>query len=711
MAEVKTLTYKVVVDGKEVTKELKSIEDYTERIGDLNKELSKTPIGSKDYKKLQGEIKKTEGSLRVAESANQSFLDSMASTPGIIGTVGQSLQGVGDTFNVMKGKALAFSSAVGGKATKGLKLFKVALASTGIGLLVVALGSLIAYFTQTEKGTRVIKVAMEALGVIVGEVVGYFASLGENIIAAFNNPKKALLDFGNLIKDQIVNRLVGLVEFIPAVGKAIKQAFSGEFSAALKTVGDATGKVVLGVENVTDKIGDAVSTVVEKTKEAVKAGDNIVGLERKIRDTQQALIVRNAEIKKQLEEQRKIADNTTLSYEERQEALKKVNTLNDELAGNIVKEAKLTEDLLKQQIKLEGNYEKREELETQLAQATAERIGKEQEASIIRLEAAQKLAEIDLQEIDRKKAIGDIIKQTNLETVQSEFEKAQETLRLQEETAMKELDKLKATEEEKLAVKQGFEELNRQLNEERQAEIDELLNEKQLTEDEKKFEDIEKEKEEKLLKLEELGATEEQKAQIIKQAQDKIDKVKEDSAKKQMELDKLERDTKLGIASQVFDTISSIAGEQSAVGKAAAVASAGINTYLAANNALANTPAPPPFPQIAAGMAIVSGLLNVKKILSVKTEGVKRGQSGNVPSGGSSGGGALAAFRGGVGTPSSTFDSTGSANNQPGGFTAQSALTGSIIDANTTPMRAYVVSDDITTQQRMDRKRQEASTL
>jgi hypothetical protein len=276
---------------------------------------------------------------------------------------------------------------------------------------------------------------------------------------------------------------------------------------------------------------------------------------------------------------------------------------------------------------------------------------------------------------------------------------------------MKELDKLKATEEEKLAVKQGFEELNRQLNEERQAEIDELLNEKQLTEDEKKFEDIEKEKEEKLLKLEELGATEEQKAQIIKQAQDKIDKVKEDSAKKQMELDKLERDTKLGIASQVFDTISSIAGEQSAVGKAAAVASAGINTYLAANNALANTPAPPPFPQIAAGMAIVSGLLNVKKILSVKTEGVKRGQSGNVPSGGSSGGGALAAFRGGVGTPSSTFDSTGSANNQPGGFTAQSALTGSIIDANTTPMRAYVVSDDITTQQRMDRKRQEASTL
>ena len=113
---------------------------------------------------------------------------------------------------------------------------------------------------------------MEALGVIVGEIVGYFASLGEKMIEAFSNPKQALLDFGNLIKDQIVNRLVGLVEFIPAVGKAIKQAFSGEFSAALKTVGDATGKVVLGVENVTDKIGDAVSTVVEKTNEAVKAG-------------------------------------------------------------------------------------------------------------------------------------------------------------------------------------------------------------------------------------------------------------------------------------------------------------------------------------------------------------------------------------------------------------------------------------------------------
>ena len=716
MAEVKTLTYKVVVDGKDVTKELKSIEDYTERISDLNKQLSKEPIGSKDYKKLQGEIKKTEGSLRVAESANQSFLDSMASTPGIIGTVGQSLQGVGDTFNVMKGKALAFSSAVGGKATKGLKLFKVALASTGIGLLVVALGSLIAYFTQTEKGTRVIKVAMEALGIIVGEIVGYFASLGEKMIEAFSNPKQALLDFGNLIKDQIVNRLVGLVEFIPAVGKAIKQAFSGEFSAALKTVGDATGKVVLGVENVTDKIGDAVSTVVEKTNEAVKAGDKIVGLERKIRDTQQALIVRNAVIKKQLEEQRKIADNTTLSYEDRQEALKKVNELNDELAGNIVREASLTEQLLKKQIALEGNYEKREELETQLAQATADRIAKEQEASVIRLEAGQKLSELDLAEIERKKSINNLIQQTNLEAVQSEFEKQQEMLRIQEETALAELEKLRATEEEKLAIKQGYEELNKQLNEDRQRQIDEILDEKKLTEEEKKLEEIEIEKEEKLKKLEELGATEDQKAQVIIQAQNKVDKVKEASAKAEGERQQLVRDQQLNAAKDVLSGIAGVLGEQSAVGKAAAVAATTIDTYqsaTAAYKAMVGVPViGPTIAPIAAGVAIASGLLTVKKILSVNTSGVKNGQAPSPPSSAGGGGGnsALAQFRS-VGQPSSTFNSGASANTTPSGFSAQSALTGSIVDANTTPVRAYVVSDDITTQQRLERKRQQASTL
>jgi len=153
-------------------------------------------------------------------------------------------------------------------------------------------------------------------------------------------------------------------------------------------------------------------------------------------------------------------------------------------------------------------------------------------------------------------------------------------------------------------------------------------------------------------------------------------------------------DSKLGVATAAFDSISQIAGEQSAVGKAAAVASATINTYQAATNALANTPAPPPFPQIAAGVAIASGLMNVKKILSTPT-----------PAGGGGGGGA-----GGGSVPSiptaPVYDPNAALqaaqqgqqqNNVVGLEQSQGQTTGMTV-------KAYVVSDEMTSQQEADKK-------
>lgn len=59
-------------------------------------------------------------------------------------------------------------------------------------------------------------------------------------------------------------------------------------------------------------------------------------------------------------------------------------------------------------------------------------------------------------------------------------------------------------------------------------------------------------------------------------------------------------------------------GRQTAAGKAFAVAQATMNTYLAFTNALANTPGPPPIPQIAAGLVLASGLIQVAKIVSTE---------------------------------------------------------------------------------------------
>jgi hypothetical protein len=66
-----------------------------------------------------------------------------------------------------------------------------------------------------------------------------------------------------------------------------------------------------------------------------------------------------------------------------------------------------------------------------------------------------------------------------------------------------------------------------------------------------------------------------------------------------------------------FSNIATILGENTAAGKAAAIAEATISTYQAANKALEAYP--PPFSYIAAGAAIATGLANVKKITAVKS--------------------------------------------------------------------------------------------
>ena len=65
-----------------------------------------------------------------------------------------------------------------------------------------------------------------------------------------------------------------------------------------------------------------------------------------------------------------------------------------------------------------------------------------------------------------------------------------------------------------------------------------------------------------------------------------------------------------------------------AVYKAVAITEAIVSTYLAANKAMAETPGPPPIPQIAAATVVASGLANVAKIKSARPKGAGAGGGG-----------------------------------------------------------------------------------
>ncbi|GAI35474.1 unnamed protein product, partial [marine sediment metagenome] len=118
--------------------------------------------------------------------------------------------------------------------TTGFKGLKGAIAATGLGALLIAITALVSYFKNSEEGSRKLAIAMEALGIITGKIMDFFSALGEKIVWAFTNPKEALMNFVNLIKENIINRFEGLLELIPQLGKAINALFKGNFSEAGK---------------------------------------------------------------------------------------------------------------------------------------------------------------------------------------------------------------------------------------------------------------------------------------------------------------------------------------------------------------------------------------------------------------------------------------------------------------------------------------------
>jgi hypothetical protein len=91
------------------------------------------------------------------------------------------------------------------------------------------------------------------------------------------------------------------------------------------------------------------------------------------------------------------------------------------------------------------------------------------------------------------------------------------------------------------------------------------------------------------------------------------------------EIARAETNAKLNLALGVAADISAAVGEQTVLGKAAAVASTLITTYQSATGAFASFTAPPvagafsvPLGLIAAAAAVAAGIANVKKILAVK---------------------------------------------------------------------------------------------
>jgi hypothetical protein len=174
-------------------------------------------------------------------------------------------------------------------------------------------------------------------------------------------------------------------------------------------------------------------------------------------------------------------------------------------------------------------------------------------------------------------------------------------------------------------------------------------------------------------------------------------KNKEDNQKTSKKIDDLETKSKLEALDNIgkgLMSASKIAGKATGVGKALAVAGTLVSTYSAAQKAYESqmllTPDAPIRAQIARAAAILSGLANVKAIMSVKSPAMKETSAvtgGNAPVS--------------VQSPDFNVVGQGSANQLGQVISGQFGQ----------PLRAYVVSGDISSAQELDRNITDTATV
>lgn len=178
------------------------------------------------------------------------------------------------------------------------------------------------------------------------------------------------------------------------------------------------------------------------------------------------------------------------------------------------------------------------------------------------------------------------------------------------------------------------------------------------------------------------------------------------TAAQRIQIERAQQETKMAIISDALGTIADAVGRETAAGKALAIAQATINTYMGATKALATYP--PPFGAIAAGTVILAGLLQVKKIVSTKLPDIPKPGGGSVSTSG--GGGASA--------PSITMPPvptiptlTAPGITATGGTNPTQQIAGTLSAATNKPIKAYVVSGDVSSQQALDRRTSKAATF
>lgn len=582
--------------------------------GLLTRNADGTIVLSEAYVKASREVEQARGAINEfnlgihdGRTSVGLYKESIEKALGGMGIFGREMGMVGQMFSRTLPAGIATTN-------KSLGVLKMAIAATGIGALVVAIGSLIAYFRGAAEGQEEWAKIMAYFSGIVDALRDLFIDLGKWIRRAFEDPKQAVKDLWEAIKQNFINRFQGLIDLVVAgwtvirkgaegVGLAVAGIFNkekrdqaraafDEMRQGLVNMGEAALMVVTGVEDVMGKARQLGSEIRDRA-EATRA---LQERENELRRLGIEDLTRMARLEADIAEARRISNDQQEEVTKQLEAQERAMALVDEKFR--LQEARAKEALAIQQQRMALGHDTLEDMEKEA----------QMQADLIKL---QQQRDNEIRSLLRRHG-------TLLNQIAAEEEAVRKALEAEAEARAKILDDIRR------AGLTRIELLHEEMQE--QLELHEWSAEERLQ--------IERHYMDQIAEIR--RAEREKEAEQRRREAAEMERVARELAEQEIAYRQMVIDTTISGTSHLLSALGNLAEEGSKLHKAFAIADAVINTYQGVTKALATLP--PPASYIAAAATLVQGLAAVRRITRTRP-----GQA-NISGGGTQGAKAASGF-------------------------------------------------------------------
>lgn len=231
---------------------------------------------------LKGAEEETQRYYRNVGNYKEAIIDAANANIPFVQQINQMVTSLGGLKNYlagMKTEMVAVSASTTGWI-KVLKLLKVALIGTGIGALVVALGSLVAWFTKTQKGVEAANKIMAALGATIDVIIDRASKLGSALVNLFTGNFKQAGEDAKAVFSGIGKEIVEETKLAWDLADILNEIDKREVMLSMSR---AANRAEI------EKLKKAADDQTLSTQERIKAAERAAEIEKKDLDVQTQL--------------------------------------------------------------------------------------------------------------------------------------------------------------------------------------------------------------------------------------------------------------------------------------------------------------------------------------------------------------------------------------------------------------------------------------